>query len=303
MNDYDPTNPHETPPAQPVSGAKPASPVAGSSAGAGAVPPRPPASSPDWSAASTKQARQAGVRRSLPARRKGLTVAAALLVAVTGLSVALTTSLVSAPSASAETAEPSSPAPSGEGPRSEPAEGGAVGLVDSVSTSSFTLTTATGQPVTVAETSATRYFNGIHRAAACNVTSGDSVLVLGIVDVPVLGTTGGTTITAARVTVQPGGDGGAAAAAAAGVVPAQRGAPPVAKQVGEIPASYTEGAGTIVSGTTADKAAKAALAVYPGGVVNRVVKLSDGYYEVHNVAVAWPHHVFVDPNFTVVGAE
>jgi hypothetical protein len=45
------------------------------------------------------------------------------------------------------------------------------------------------------------------------------------------------------------------------------------------------------------------LAVYPGGVVDRVVKLSDGEYEVHNIGVNWPHHIFVDQSFKVVGAN
>jgi MFS family permease len=32
----------------------------------------------------------------------------------------------------------------------------------------------------------------------------------------------------------------------------------------------------------------------PGGVVDRVVKLSHGEYEVHIIGVKWPHHVFVN---------
>jgi hypothetical protein len=73
--------------------------------------------------------------------------------------------------------------------------------------------------------------------------------------------------------------------------------------VGQIPANYTEGSGTIVSGTTADKATEAALAAYTGGVVDRVVQLSNGEYEVHNIGVNWPHHIFVNQDFQVVGAE
>jgi hypothetical protein len=87
------------------------------------------------------------------------------------------------------------------------------------------------------------------------------------------------------------------------VVPFKRGAPTTSKQVGQIPANYSEGSGTIVSGTAANKATEAALAAYPGGVVDRVVKLSDGEYEVHNIGVNWPHHVFVDSGFKVVGAN
>jgi hypothetical protein len=116
----------------------------------------------------------------------------------------------------------------------------------------------------------------------------------------VLGTTNGTTITATQVVVQPSGG---ASATSAAVVPFQRGAPSTAKQVGQIPANYSQGSGTIVSGTAANKATEAALAAYPGGVVDRVVQLSNGEYEVHNIGVNWPHHVFVDQNFTVVGAN
>ena len=46
-----------------------------------------------------------------------------------------------------------------------------------------------------------------------------------------------------------------------------------------------------------------ALAAYPGGIVDRVVKLSNGEYEVHNIGVNWPHHVFVNQDFKVVGAD
>ena len=87
------------------------------------------------------------------------------------------------------------------------------------------------------------------------------------------------------------------------MVPFQRGAPSTSKQVGQVPAGYSQGSGTIVSGTTANKATEAALAAYPGGIVDRVVKLSNGEYEVHNIGVNWPHHIFVDQNFKVVGAD
>jgi hypothetical protein len=87
------------------------------------------------------------------------------------------------------------------------------------------------------------------------------------------------------------------------VVPFKKGAGATSKQVGQIPASYSQGSGTIVSGTTANNATEAALAAYPGGVVDRVVKLSNGEYEVHNIGVDWPHHVFVNQDFKVVGAN
>jgi hypothetical protein len=118
-------------------------------------------------------------------------------------------------------------------------------------------------------------------------------------DVLVLGTTSGTTISAAEVIVQPARGAGSGA----GVVPFQPGSPTTSMQVGQIPANYSQGSGTIVSGTTAYKATEAALAAYSGGVVNRVVQLSNGEYEVHNIGVNWPHHIFVSQDFKVVGAN
>jgi hypothetical protein len=182
----------------------------------------------------------------------------------------------------------------GSNARSGPAAGGSSGTASSVSTLGFTLTTAAGQKVTVHEASATTYEKGTSAASASAVTTGETVLVLG--------TTSGTTITATQVIVQPASS-GSATSSAAKVVPFQRGAPATSKQVGRIPANYTEGSGTIVSGTAANKATEAALAAYPGGVVDRVVKLSNGEYEVHYIGVNWPHHIFVNQDFKVVGAD
>ena len=182
----------------------------------------------------------------------------------------------------------------GSNARSGPAAGGTVGTVASVSTSGFTVSTAAGQKVTIAKTSSTKYKKGTGSAsaAASAVKAGVAVLVLG--------TTNGTTITATQVIVQPTG---VKSATSSTVVPFQQGAPSASKQVGQIPSNYTQGSGTIVSGTTANKATEAALAAYPGGVVDRVVKLSNGEYEVHNIGVNWPHHIFVNKNFKVVGAN
>ena len=173
----------------------------------------------------------------------------------------------------------------GSNARSGPAAGGAVGTVASVSRSSFTLSTAAGQKVTVNKASLT----------TSAIKKGESVLVLGTVN--------GTTITASQVIAQPTGGGGSATSSATNVVPFQRGGPSTSKQVGQIPANYTQGSGTIVSGATANKATEAALAAYPGGIVDRVVKLSNSEYEVHNIGVNWPHHIFVNQNFKVLGAN
>jgi hypothetical protein len=213
--------------------------------------------------------------------------AAAIAVAIGGYATINSNSSTGATGiASAAGAPPPSNA------RSGPASGGASGTVGSVSTSSFTMSTATGLQVTVAETSSTMYQKGTGKTSASAITAGKRVLALG--------TTSGGTITATQVILswRP-----TRSSSAAGVIPFQRGAPTTSKQVGQIPASYRQGSGTIVSGTTAHKATEAALAAYPGGVVDRVVKLSNGEYEVHNIGVNWPHHVFVTQHFKVVGAD
>jgi hypothetical protein len=157
------------------------------------------------------------------------------------------------------------------------------------------MSTSTGQKVTVNEAPDTTYQQGTSPISASAIATDEDVLVLGI--------TSGTTITATQVIVQPTGSGGSAASSAAGVIPFQPGAPSTSKQVGHIPSNYSQGSGTIVSGITANKATEAALTAYPGGVVDRVVQLSDGEYEVHYIGVNWPHHIFVSQDFKVVGAN
>ena len=164
--------------------------------------------------------------------------------------------------------------------------------MSSVSSSGFALLTSAGEKVTVKEKSSTTYEKGTKSASASSVTKGKTALVLG--------TTDSTTITATQVIVQPTTSGSKTSSQ---VVPFKRGAPSTSKQVGQIPANYKQGSGTIVSGTTANKATKAALAAYPGGIVDRVVKLSNGEYEVHYIGVNWPHHIFVNQDFKVVGAD
>jgi hypothetical protein len=166
------------------------------------------------------------------------------------------------------------------------------GTVGSASTSSFTVSTL-GQTVTVNEASATKYRDRERPASAMAITAGEPVLVLGTV------TSTTNTIAATQVILHPTGG---TTPSAAGVVPFQPGAPAVSKTVGQIPANYTEGSGTIVTGRAASEATEASLRAYPGGIVDRVVKLSNGEYEIHNIGVAWPHHVFVTKHFKVVGA-
>jgi membrane-bound inhibitor of C-type lysozyme len=162
-----------------------------------------------------------------------------------------------------------------------------------VSASGFTLTTSAGQQVTVKEASSTAYQQGTSPAAASAVTSGEAVLVLG--------TTDSTTITATEVIVSPPAS--SAANPGGQVIAFSKGTQGASEQVGTIPADYSQGSGTLASGTTADKATEAALAAYPGGVVDRVVELGNGDYEVHYIGVNWPHHIFVNSSFQVIGAN
>ncbi|MDX6687838.1 MAG: hypothetical protein QOF86_3966 [Baekduia sp.] len=205
-----------------------------------------------------------------------------------------TSSNGTAAAGTAQTAKAGFTARAGSNARSGPAAGGVAGTVSSVSTSSFTVSTSAGQKVTVKKTSSTTYRKRTSSTSASAVKKGEPVLVLG--------TANGTAITATQVVVQPA-SGGSLSFSPSKVAPFQRGAPSTSKQDGQVPANYTEGSGTIVSGATANKATTAALAAYPGGVVDRVVKLSNGEYEVHNIGVNWPHHVFVSKTFKVIGAE
>jgi hypothetical protein len=182
---------------------------------------------------------------------------------------------------------------SGSNARSGPAAGGSVGTAGSVTTSGFTLTTATGQKVTIKEASSTTYEKGTSPATASAVTAGAPVLVLG--------TTDSSTITAAQVIVDP--PSGSPSSPGGQVIGYSEGTQGSSEKVGTIPSDYSQGSGTLASGTTADKATEAALAVYPGGVVDRVVELSNGDYEVHNIGVNWPHHIFVNADFQVIGAD
>ncbi len=224
-------------------------------------------------------------------------MAAALLGSVTGLVVGVGASS-SAGAAQSVVASSSTghlgPGGQGSNARSGPAPGGSSGAVGNVSKSSFILTTSAAQEVTVDEEASTKYEKGTSSTSKSAITKGEHVLVLGTVS--------STTIKATQVIVQTTG-GGSRTSTAATVVPFQKGAAETSKEVGQIPASYSQGSGTIVSGTAANKATEAALAAYPGGIVDRVVKLSNGEYEVHNIGVNWPHHVFVNQDFKVVGAE
>ena len=228
-------------------------------------------------------------------KRSRVIAAAAAAIAIAGGSYGIVTATSS--SASAAPAASSSPAGGfgsggGSNARSGPAAGGTVGTISSVSSSGFTLTTATGQKVTIKEASSTTYEKGTSASTVSAVTTGEPVLVLG--------TTDSTTIIAAQVIAQPATSASNPGGQVIGYAKGKQGS---SEQVGQIPADYTQGSGTLVSGTAADKATEAALAAYPGGVVDRVVALGNGEYEVHYIGVNWPHHIFVNQDFQVIGAD
>ena len=160
-----------------------------------------------------------------------------------------------------------------------------------MSSSGFALLTSTGEKVTIKATSSTTYETGVTAASKSAVTKGETVLVLGTDD--------NTTITATEVIVGPPKPNSTTASQ----VVAFNGTGDKSKSVGQIPATYKQGTGTILSGTTANSATEAGLLAYPGGVVDRVVQLSSSEYEVHNIGVGWPHHIFVNNDFKVVGAN
>ena len=230
--------------------------------------------------------------------RSKVIAAAAAAVVIAGGSYGIAAATSSSASAAASSAAPS-PAASGSASgggsnaRSGPAAGGSSGTASSVTSSGFTLTTAAGEKVTVKEASSTTYGKGTSPATASAVTSGAPVLVLG--------TTDSTTITATQVIVQPPAT--SASNPGGQVIPYSKGESGSTQQAGQIPSDYTQGSGTIVSGTAATKATEAALAAYPGGVVDRVVAIGNGQYEVHYIGVNWPHHIFVNQDFQVIGAN
>jgi hypothetical protein len=230
--------------------------------------------------------------------RSKLVAAGAAAIVIAGGSYGIAAATSSSASVTPAAASSSGPAGGfgsggGSNARSGPAAGGTVGTVSGVSSSGFTLTTATGQKVTIKEASSTTYEKGTSAATVSAVTTGEPVLVLG--------TTDSTTITATQVIVQPPST--STANPGGQVIAFSQGEKGSSDPVGQIPADYKQGSGTIVSGTAADKATEAALAAYPGGVVDRVVALGNGDYEVHYIGVNWPHHIFVNQDFQVIGAD
>src|SRR5487761_1300795 len=63
----------------------------------------------------------------------------------------------------------------GSNARSGPAAGGTTGTVSSLSTSGFTVSTSTGEKVTIKEASSPTYENGTAPASATAITAGEPV--------------------------------------------------------------------------------------------------------------------------------
>jgi hypothetical protein len=220
-------------------------------------------------------------------------VAAFASVVAIGVSVGLVVSGFSSPGTSAPSRATTASDALGANARSAPSPGGAAGVVTHISQSGLTLATSAGQTATVTYSTATVFDKGTKSIQRNSLKVGEDVLVYG--------TTSSTTIGASKVIVEPSSS--SLFTTSSAVVSFTRGSPTDLKAVGAIPAGWTQGSGTIVSGTAADKATEAALAKYPGAIVDRVVKLSNGEYNVHYIGVNWPHHVFVSQNFKVLGAE
>ena len=302
MNDFDPSNPYGVPgPDAPISGVPgtgfpgPGFPATGGQPGYGPepMPPAPP--------------QGPSGKRGFFARKRTMVISAAIaVVAVAGISIGLvatsgSSSTTTASSTTATTSNAGAPfaaAGGGQGSnaRTTNEPGGSAGTVASVSSTGFTLTTTVGETITVTESSSTTYQNATSGTAtsstASAVATGDGILVLGTVN--------STTIAATQVTIEPTGS--PYTTASSDVTAEQQGQQNTSQSYGTIPSDYTEGQGTIVGVSTADQAVETALAEYPGGIVDRVVQLGDGDYEVHDIGTNM-HHIFENSSFQVIGAN
>jgi hypothetical protein len=213
--------------------------------------------------------------RSPSNKGRGLIMAAALLASVTGLFVGLGTSRpASAAQSVAVVNVAGGPESGGGGPNapSGPASGGTSILAGSVPNASFTLTTSAAQEVTVDEVSSTKSKKGITSSSATAVKSGEVVFAVG--------TTSGAGTAGSHLIVDSAGGDASTTAATAALIPFPRAAPipTTTKEVGQTAAG-------------------------PGGLVERVVTLSNGEYSAHYIGVNGPPDVFVSPAGTVPGAE
>jgi hypothetical protein len=152
-----------------------------------------------------------------------------------GTSSSAATTSASTTTTQASAATGSTGSGGGSNARSTNAAGGSVGKVTGVSASGFTVSTPTGEKVTVKKTSSTVYDKGTKKSVASAVTEGKTVLVLGKVD--------STTITASQVIVGPAIN---LSKASANVIAFKSPNTSTSKSVGQIPAGYKQGTGTLV---------------------------------------------------------
>jgi len=278
--------------------------------GTGGQPANGPTPAPEWPVPPQGPPKKQGFF----SRKRNIAITAGIaVVAVAGVTVGLVST--SGSSSSTTTASSGSTNPSGPGggrgpfaggggggggqgsnARSTNEPGGTSGTVSAVSSTGFTVTTTIGEKMTINESSSTTYENASNGAStattASAITTGAGVLVLGTVN--------STTIAATQVTLEPAGS--PYTTASSDVTALQQGQQNTSQSYGTIPSDYTEGQGTIVGAGTANEAVAAALQEYPGGVVDRVVQLADGDYEVHDIGTNI-HHIFENSSFQVIGAN
>ena len=173
-------------------------------------PPAPPPFDPghyQWVPATAPPGRPpgGGLRRAVASPKAGWVVSGLLACVVVGLAIAIATTPAATPASSAARSPASGSFRPGGGTFPGGGAfpgfgGGAAGTVDSVSSSSFTMTTRTGEKYTVEEQSSTSYRSGSATASQSAVTTGARVLVVG--------STSGGTIRATQVVILPSGGGG-----------------------------------------------------------------------------------------------
>jgi hypothetical protein len=243
-------------------------------------------------------------------RKRNIVITAGIaVVAVAGVTIGLVATSGSSSSTTSASSSSTNPVrPGGQGgpfaggagqgsnARTTNEPGGTSGTVSGVSGSGFTVTTTIGEKITVNESPSTTYENA-SSGTSTSTTAGAITVGAGVL---VLGTVNSTTIASTQVTIEPAGS--PYTTASSDVTALQQGQQNTSQSYGTIPSDYTEGQGTIVGASTTDEAVATALQQYPGGIVDRVVQLADGDYEVHDIGTNI-HHIFENSSFQVIGAN
>ncbi|HTI66786.1 MAG TPA: hypothetical protein VL460_04475 [Caulobacteraceae bacterium] len=207
-------------------------------------------------------------------------------------------------------------------------------MVSAVSAKGFTVAAPGGQSLPVELTPTTKYLRGAAKASARSIKVGDRVRVLGpvafgasmtlaatqVVLQPVDGAGSVMSMKVAEAVVavlkpipngpNPGGPGpgaGGPPGARPGLDLTRQGLPVPDRRIGNLNPDWGDAADsrtTIAAGAEAYRATEVAMAApySAGGIVDRVVKEPDGTFLVHNIGTSWPHHIFVSPDFKLIGA-